>query len=113
MMIAIYFFSGYVLLSNSDTIINKLYTFFFIFMLQFVVIVIGSLLRKNKLIIVDIVDICVKNGLLSIIAYDTFNDLKIAKYFDNYNMYQKTLILTVMIMAFIITIQILQILMSN
>lgn len=115
LMVGVYLFSGYVLLQNSDEILNKFYTFFFIFMFQFVLMTLESILAKEQFNFGAIMDTCVKYGLVSVIAYDTYGDLrrKHTMYFDNLTMYQKTLVLAVLIVAFVTVIRIVQILITQ
>ena len=112
LLLTTYLFSGYVLLQNSDVIINKFYTFFYVFMLQFLMEIIGCAISKEKINIPVLIDQSVKLGLISVIAYDTFNDLDYRKTFENMNYYQKTIILTIMIVMFVSVIQLFQVLIS-
>ena len=112
LLLTTYLFSGYVLLQNSDVIINKFYTFFYVVLLNFLMEIIGTAINKEKIIIPDIVDKSVKLGLVSVIAYDTFNDLDYRKTFENMGYSQKTIILTIMIVAFVSIIQIFQVLIA-
>jgi hypothetical protein len=115
LMIGVYFFSGYVLLENSDDIMNKFYTFFFVFLFQFCMMALESVLAKESFNMANIIDVCVKYGLLSVIAYDTYGDLrrKHVVFFNNLTIYQKTLVLSLMIVAFVTVVRVVQMLITQ
>ena len=109
----IFVFSNKVLVENNGMFLNKLYTFFFVFLIQFVINVLNDLIEKKNTSIGDNIDICIKKSLIAVIAYDTFTEMDCKKYFESFNANQKSIVITLLIVCFISTIQILQLLVVN
>jgi hypothetical protein len=101
------------LVRNNKLFINKIYTFFFVFLIQFVFNIINDLIEKKHISIYDNVDICIKKSLIAVIAYDTYAEMSCLKYFEGYHDHQKSIVITLLIVCFITVIQILQLLIVN
>ena len=55
----------------------------------------------------------INNALLAVIAYDVYNDLIYEKFYSGYNKYQKISVLVLLILAFITTVKLLQLLLTQ
>ena len=98
---------------QDKAISNKIYLFLFIFIINFLYYFASNLFASVKISINDIIEISINNALLSIIAYGVYNDLFLNGYFLNLNYQQQILMLILLIISFITSIKILQLLLSN
>ena len=114
--ITLYLFLN-ILLDNFDdrhnAITNKIYIFLFIFLINFLFNISAIFINSSNITISLLIDTAINNALLSIIAFDVYNDLIYNGYFKNYSFHQKTLILILLIISFMACIKILQLLISN
>jgi hypothetical protein len=113
LLILIYGFSNNVLVSNDKLFLNKLYTFFFVFLIQFSFNIVNDLIEKKNISIYDNVDICIKKSLIAVIAFDTFTEMNCIGYFQGFTNKQKSIVITLLIVCFITVVQILQLLIVN
>ena len=114
--IALFIFFTTVITNVDDkhyAINNKLYLFIFFFILQFIFEVMSTVLSNQQIDINDIIQTCISNSLLAVIAFDIYNDLIYNGYFLNYSENQKYAILILLILAFITIIQVLQIIITT
>ena len=98
---------------RKNAIHYKIYIFLFIFIFNFIFQILSFLINKNKINIGEIIETSINNSLLAVIAYDVYNDLLYNNYFRSYNHQQKVLILILLIIGFISTIKILELLISS
>lgn len=96
-----------------NAIAYKIYLFLFVFIIQFLFQIFTNLIHSQKINIDEIVETAINNALLSVIAYDVYNDLVYNNYFKTYNSQQKILILILLIIGFMTAIKFLQLLISN
>ena len=68
---------------------------------------------NNYFHIRKIIEDSVNNALLSIVAFDVYNDLVYLKYYQGLNNHQQILVLVLLIIGFMASIKILQLLISN
>lgn len=98
---------------RENSIIYKLYLFTFMFLLQIIINILNNVINKEKISINVVTEIAINNALLSVIAYDTFNDLIYKQYYKGYTKQQKTFTLVFLIIGFIATVKLLQLLLSQ
>jgi len=95
-----------------NTIIYKLYLFLFVFLLQVTINIFNNIFSGDKISLNNIVDMAINNALISVIAYDVYNDLVYNGFYKNLTSVQKTTILVLLIIGFITAIKLLQMLIS-
>ena len=91
----------------------KIYLFIFVFIIQFLISFITNVNGKDKITIGAIIEDSVNNALLSIVAFDVYNDLIYQKYYQGLNSHQQILVLILLIIGFMSAIKILQLLITN
>lgn len=91
----------------------KIYLFLFIFVLNFMFQIFSDLINKVKISIDEIIEMSINNALLSVVAFSVYDDLSYNGFFNQYNHYQKSLILILLIIGFITTIKILELLITS
>lgn len=97
-----------------NSISNKIYLFLFVFIINFIFNVFGGLVSGKKLVINDFIETSINNALIAVIAFDVYNDLKVNDFFTKYTLReQRILILVLLIIGFIATIKILELLISS
>lgn len=96
-----------------NAISYKIYLFLFVFIINFMFQVVGNLIGSKKLIINEFIETSINNALLAVIAFDVYNDLVYNKFFKSYNNQQKILVLVLLIVGFMTTIKILELLISS
>ena len=114
--IALFFFVALFLENFDDrrnSIVYKLYLFTFIFLLQIVLNVFNNIFNKEKITLNSIMETAINNALLSVIAFDVYNDLIYEGFYNGYNSYQKIAALVLLILAFITTVKLLQLLLTQ
>jgi hypothetical protein len=114
--IALFFFVAFFLENFDDrknSIIYKLYLFTFIFLLQVILNVFNNIFNKEKITVNSIMETAINNALLAVIAYDVYNDLIYDGFYKGYNTYQKISVLVLLILAFITTVKLLQLLLTQ
>jgi len=116
MAITLYMFVS-LFLDNFDdrqnAISYKIYLFLFIFIMQFLFQIFTNIINSNKIAVNEIIETSINNALLAIIAFDIYNDLVYNNFFRTYNHQQKILILILLIIGFMTTIKILELLISS
>jgi hypothetical protein len=114
--ISLFLFLIYVL-KNFDTkdnvILNKIYIFIFIFFIQIITNLISNLFATTKMALDDIINLSINNALLGVIAFDIFGNLEQSGYYTTYNHEHKALILVLLIITFITSIRLIQMLFEN
>jgi hypothetical protein len=96
-----------------NAISYKIYLFLFVFTINFLFTFFNNLVSSKKIIIKELIEVSINNALISVIAFDVYNDLGINELFLKYTHSQKTLILVLLIVGFMATIKILQLLISS
>lgn len=92
---------------------NKIYMFIFVFIIQFLTTFITNVRSKDRITIGSIIENSVNNALLSVVAYDIYNDLIYLRYYQGLSARQQILILVLLIIGFMASIKILQLLVTN
>jgi hypothetical protein len=114
--IALFLFLIYVLQNfdtNDNVILNKIYIFAFIFFIQIITNLISNLFSTNKIPLDEIINLSINNALLGVIAYDIFGDLERNGNYTTFSKEHKALILVFLIIAFITSIRLIQMLFEN
>jgi hypothetical protein len=96
-----------------NSIVYKLYLFIFIFLLQLILNVFNNIFNKEKLTLNSIMETAINNAFLSVIAFDVYNDLVYEGFYKGYNSYQKIATLVLLILTFITTVKMLQLLLTQ
>jgi hypothetical protein len=95
-----------------NAISYKIYLFLFIFIINFLFQFFTNLVYSKKIIISEFIEVSINNSLIAVIAFDVYNDLAISNYFAKYNRDQKILVMVLLIVGFMATIKILELLIS-
>lgn len=95
-----------------NAISYKIYLFLFIFIINFLFQFFTNLVNSKKIIISEFIEVSINNSLIAVIAFDVYNDLAISNYFAKYNRDQKILVMVLLIVGFMATIKILELLIS-
>jgi hypothetical protein len=114
--IALFFFVALFLENFDDrrnSIVYKLYLFTFIFLLQVILNIFNNIFNKEKITVNSIMETAINNALLAVIAFDVYNDLIYEGFYKGYNQYQKIATLVLLILAFIVTVKMLQLLLTQ
>jgi hypothetical protein len=115
--IALFFFTAFFLENFNDrnnAIVYKLYLFTFVFLLQIILNVFNNLFNKDKITLNSIMDTAVNNALLAVIAFDVYGDLTYQNILPSKdNKYHNITILVLLIIAFITTVKLLQLLLTQ
>jgi hypothetical protein len=96
---------------RENAIMNKMFIFIFIFIINFITSFINYLLTPD-LSFDDVIDLSVSNAIVCIIAFDVYDDLTYNDYFKNYSNHQKSVILIMMMIAFITVIKLIQVILT-
>lgn len=114
--IALFLFLIYVLQNfdtNDNVILNKIYIFAFMFFIQIITNLISNLFSTNKIALDDIINLSINNALLGVIAFDIFGNLDQNGNYTTFSKEHKALILVFLIIAFITSIRLIQMLFEN
>jgi hypothetical protein len=114
--IALFFFTLFFLLNFNDrnnAIVYKLYLFTFVFLLQVILNIFNNLFNGEKITLNYIMDTAVNNALLAVIAFDVYGDLTYQNIFVFQNIYQQVALLVILILGFITTVKLLQLLLTQ
>ena len=114
--ISLFLFLIYVLKNfdtNDDVILNKIYIFSFIFFIQIITNLISNLFSTNKIALDEIINLSINNALLGVIAFDIFGNLEQNGNYTTFTKEHKALILVFLIIAFITSIRLIQMLFEN
>lgn len=114
--ISLFLFLIYVLKNfdtNDDVILNKIYIFAFIFFIQIITNLISNLFSSNKIALDEIINLSINNALLGVIAFDVFGNLEQKGHYTTFTKEHKALILVFLIIAFITSIRLIQMLFEN
>lgn len=114
--IALFFFVATFLENFEDrknSIAYKLYLFTFLFLLQVTLNIFNNIFNKDKLTLNSVMETAINNALLAVVAFDVYNDLVYDGFYSGYNTYQKISVLVILILAFITTVKILQLLLTQ
>ena len=99
--------------NRSNAISYKIYIFLFIFILYFKFQIFNNLVYYKTINFSKIIEVSINNAILAIIAFDIFNDLSYNKFFDAFSREQKILVLILLIIGFMATIKILELMISS
>ena len=114
LFISLYFYINYYLDNPDDrenAFVNKIYLFLFVFFINFISAFISNLFSDN-FSLYEITTFSVNNALISIIAYDTYNDMTYHGYFKNYTHHQKSVLLILLMLTFMTIIKLIQIIIT-
>jgi hypothetical protein len=114
--IALFFFTLFFLENYEDrnnAIIYKLYLFAFVFLLQVILNVFNNLFNGDKITLNHIMETAVSNALLAVIAFDVYGDLTYQKILTVENKHQQIAILVLLMIGFITTVKLLQLLLTQ
>jgi hypothetical protein len=98
---------------KKNAISYKIYLFLFVFVLNFMFHIFGNLINNKKISMVELIESSINNSLLAVIAYGVYGDLINDGFYKDYSHSQKTMILILLIIGFIATIKILELLISS
>jgi len=98
---------------KKNAISYKLYLFLFIFILNFMSQIFSNLINGDKILMDEIIDTSINNGLIAVIAFGIYGDLNENGLFIQYNYNQKILVLILLIVGFITTIKVLELLITS
>lgn len=73
----------------------------------------ANLMNNIKISIVELIDDSINNSLLAVIAFSIYSDLTYEGFFKEYSHDKKTMILVLLIIGFITTVKILELLISS
>ena len=111
--ILLFFFVTFFLdnIENEDNAIwYKLYIFLFMFFIQIMISFINSLFTNEVINYSELIDMSISNSLLTVIAFDVYHDLNHKRMLDSLSYSQKNLILILLVIGFITSIKIIQML---
>lgn len=114
--VALFVFLTFFLTDYEDrrnSISYKLYLFTFMFLLQVTLNIFSNIFNREKISVNSIIDTAINNALLSVIAYDVYNDLVFNDFYKTCNKLQKTSILVVLVLSFITAVKLLQLLLTQ
>jgi hypothetical protein len=94
-------------------LLNKLYIFLFVFIIEFILNIFHKIYMNSSTTTTEIVDISINDGLLSVIAFDIYKDMILQGKYEGYSKSLRSLVLVLLIIAFITSINILQILFTK
>jgi hypothetical protein len=114
--ISLFLFLIYVL-NNFDTkdnvIFNKIYIFAFIFFIQIITNIISNIFSNTKIPLDEIINLSINNALLGVVAFDIFGNLEDSGHYLTFTKEHKAFILVLLILAFITSIRLIQMLFEN
>lgn len=117
MAVALFMFINLFLSDFEDkrnAISYKIYLFLFVFVLNFMFQIFSNLINRVKISMNELIEMSINNALLAVIAFGTYDDLSHNGFFNQYSQHQKTLIMVLLIIGFMATIRVLELLiMSN
>jgi len=91
----------------------KLYLFLFMFLFQVTINIFNNFIVNKKLSLNAIVENSVNTALISVISYDIYNDLVYNGFYRTLDKTQKTAVLVLLIMGFITSIKMLEMLITT
>lgn len=83
------------------------------FFIQIITNLISNLFSTNKIALDDIINLSINNALLGVIAFDIFGNLDQNGNYTTFSKEHKALILVFLIIAFITSIRLIQMLFEN
>ena len=95
---------------------NKAFLFIYVFIIQFLINFISNIKgisNDENMSINDVIETSVNSALLAIIAYDIYGDLVYKKYYVGLSHQQQIMVLILLIIGFMATVKVLQLLISN
>jgi hypothetical protein len=98
---------------KKNRISYKIYLFLFIFILNFMFQIFSNLLSDITISINELIEMSINNALLAVVAFSIYIDLVDNNIFPTEFLYQKSLVLILLIIGFITTIKILELLISS
>ncbi len=114
--ISLFLFLIYVLKNfdtNNDAIFNKIYIFGFVFFIQIIINLLSNMFSTIKTNLDEIINLSINNALLAVIAFDVFGDLERNGNYTTFTKEHKAFILVLLIIAFITSIRLIQMLFEN
>ena len=98
---------------SESALLNKLYIFLFVFIIQFILNIFHKIYMDQSTKTSEIVDVSINDGLLSVIAFDIYKDMISHGKYEGYSKSLKSLVLVLLILAFITSIKLLHLLFSR
>jgi hypothetical protein len=98
---------------RSNAIPYKIYMFLFVFIVQFIMYFVTNSSGANKNSINQIIESAINNALLAVIAFDVYGDLYANNIFKDMNQHQRIISLVLLIVGFMTTVKIIQLLITN
>lgn len=111
--VMLYLFVNYFLcdfMDRKNSINYKIYLFLFMFIINFMFQFFSNLINHNKILVNDLIVSSVSISLITVIAFDIYYDLSYDGFFETFNNQQHIMMLILLIIGFISTITILEIL---
>ena len=100
--------------NKKNAISYKIYLFLFVFIINFMFQIFINLINGIKISMNNLIESSINYSLLAVIAFDVYGDLNYNGFFNNYEDHnQKTLILILLIIGFITTIKVLELLITS
>ena len=97
---------------RENVIMNKIYLFIFVFIINFISAFINNLFFKGSNTLYSIISFSVNNALIAIIAYDTYNDMVYNGYLKSFSHHQKSIILVLLMISLMTIIKLIQIIIT-
>ena len=98
---------------RQNSLSYKLYLFLFMFLLQVIIGIFNNFIVSKKLSLNVIIENSVNTALISVISYDIYNDMIFNGFYRTLDSTQKSAVLVLLIMGFITSIKMLQMLIST
>jgi len=99
--------------NKKNAISYKIYLFLFVFILNFMFQIFANLINQIKISMNELIESSINNALLAVIAFGLYGDLSSNGFYKEYDNNQKTLILILLIIGFMATIKVLELLISS
>lgn len=98
---------------KKNAISYKIYLFLFVFVLNFMFQIFANLINHIKISMDELIEMSINNALLSVVAFSIYDDLSYNGFFNQYSHHQRSLILILLIIGFMTTIKILELLIGS
>lgn len=94
--------------NKKNYISYKIYTFIFVFIVQFLIQIFSALISKKNIGVYDFIENAINNSLLAVVAYSVYNDLYINDFYHQFNNQQRVMVLVLLIIGFMTAVNIIQ-----
>jgi hypothetical protein len=96
-----------------NSLMYKLYLFLFMFLLQSTIGIFNNFFADKKISFNTVIENAVNNSLITVISYDIYNDMVYNGFYRGTDANQKTAVLVILIMGFITSIKLLEMLLTS